>query len=172
MTLSETFQSALREAMPRAYVAAYRRLGDRDAAQDVCQEAASRALRAQSTYDTSRPFYPWFYRIVQNLCRDFARHRRAEARTLDVDDQTVQVSDPRPGVEASLIHSEREAALVRAIAALPEDLREMIELRHFQDLSYQEMAEVLGCPKGTVMSRLYRARKALGDLLREEGGSR
>ena len=64
--------------------------------------------------------------------------------------------------------SERQAAVLRGIARLEDDLREIIELRHFQDLSYEAMAEVLGCPIGTVMSRLYRARKRLRDLLLED----
>lgn len=175
MHTANPFHTALRDAMPRAYMVAYRRLGDQDAAREVCQEAASRALGAQSTYDAARPFYPWFYRIVQNLCRDVANRRRRAARDVDVDDETVSVPDPSPGVERHLIEGEQEARLVKAIAALPPELREMIELRHFQDLSYREMAEVLGCPEGTVMSRLYRARKALGELVRHEaprGGGR
>lgn len=65
---------------------------------------------------------------------------------------------------------ERAQALGAALERLPEDLREVIELRHFQDLSYEELARVLECPTGTVMSRLYRARQTLRQLLQERGG--
>lgn len=73
-----------------------------------------------------------------------------------------------PSAEAALLQGERCLAVERAIRRLPDDHREVIELRHFQDLSYEELAGVLGCPTGTVMSRLYRARKALrAELLAE-----
>lgn len=159
MTAADTFHRALSEALPKAYVAAYRRLGDGDSARDVCQEAASRALKARASYDAERPFYPWFYRIVQNLCRDAAKRRSVDRRS--VEPEPGSLVDPRPGVERRLIETERTEALTRAIEGLPPELREMIELRHFQDLSYREMAEILGCPEGTVMSRLFRARRAL-----------
>ncbi len=149
----------LEQALPRGYVAAYRWLGDREESRDACQEAATRALAASEGYDRSRPFYPWFYRILRNHCFDRLRRRpRDPARPgLGVDDRPAGAD----GAEARLLQRERSDALARAIGQLAQEHREVIELRHFQDLSYEEMAQILGVPTGTVMSRLYRARRRL-----------
>lgn len=164
-----TFEEQLEDALARGYVAAFRWLRNRHAAEDACQEAAARALGARGQYDPGQPFYPWFYRILKNHCVDRVRRgRSADAGT------TVLRASTRPAddetAEDLVLDSEREQAVARAVARLPDDLREMIELRHFQDLSYREMADILGCPDGTVMSRLYRARKALRALLLGDPG--
>ena len=135
------------------------------AASEAIQEAAVRALAARKRYDVARPFYPWFYRILKNHCFDRLRSRRiasSKAGSLRSESQRLATTTD---AEDHILRGEREQAVARAIAQLPDDLRELIELRHFQDLSYQEMADVLGCPIGTVMSRLYRARKTLRSLL-------
>lgn len=150
----------LTAALPRAYVAAYRWLGDRDESRDACQEAATRAWGSRATYDAARPFYPWFYRILRNICVDRLRIRPRETALM------VDVVQPGVGAEQALLVSERERLIHRAIAGLPDASRELIELRHFQELSYEEIATILGCPVGTVMSRLYRARKALSAAVR------
>ena len=152
-------RNELQLAMPRAYVAARRWLGDSDESRDACQEAAVKAWAARGRFDSSRPFYPWFYRIVRTVCMDRlrARPRQTELR------QEVVAS--QESAEHALIEQQRHAAVHEAIAGLPDAMREIIELRHFQDLAYEEIAAVLQCPVGTVMSRLYRARKALSSAL-------
>ena len=163
----ELVHGELKDAMQRGYVAAFRLLGNPEQARDACQEAAARALSAAERYDSKRPFYPWFYRILKNHCLDRLRERKRTA---------LVGSDEGPShaasAEAELIGSERERAVSWAIAELGEGHREVIELRHFQDLSYEEMAALLEVPEGTVMSRLYRARKRMRELLaeREAGG--
>jgi len=159
----------LKEAMQRGYVAAYRLLGNPDESRDALQEAAARALSAQDRYDPSRPFYPWFYRILRNHCMDRLKHRKRVVPT------PSEPSRPAPthedsSAESLAVQSERARAVARAVAALPDDLREIIELRHFQDATYEEIADFLGCPSGTVMSRLYRARKALRAKLKADRG--
>ena len=81
---------------------------------------------------------------------------------------TEQEVADAPGPEAALIGDQRAQAVARAVEALPEPLRALIELRHFQDASYAEMAEILGIPEGTVMSRLYRARQQLRAALADD----
>lgn len=165
---TEGFDGKLDAAMQRAYVAAWRLLRDREGARDACQEAAVRALAARHRYDPRQPFYPWFYRILKNHCLDLLRRR--QTATAARPEVTRQARQRRAGAtaETAYAQSQREQAVLTAVNRLPDDLRELIELRHFQDLSYREMAEVLGCPIGTVMSRLYRARKALRDVLLSE----
>ena len=150
-------------AMERGYVAAFRWLGNRDESRDACQEAAKRALAAHERYDPTRPFYPWFYRILQNHCFDrLARRRRHDDQPPEQMGEAV--------AEQAMLGSERQRAVARAIAQLDDELRQVIELRHFQDASYEEIAAIVDCPLGTVMSRLYRARKALRKKLVADPG--
>jgi len=158
--MTETINQSIQDALSRAYVAAYRLLGNHDESNDACQEAAARAWAARERYDRSKPFYPWFYRILKNHCLDRLKQRRR----VDGDTEKEPV-EPGHSAEAEMMHQERSEAVTIAITRLPEDLREIIELRHFQELSYEEMASILDCPTGTVMSRLYRARKALRKIL-------
>jgi RNA polymerase sigma-70 factor (ECF subfamily) len=156
--MSEPVRGQLQQAMKKGYIAAYRLLGNADESRDACQEAAARALSASERYDASKPFYPWFYRILKNHCIDRLKQRR---RVVPMDKQHERPREPGAGSEAMALEGEWAQEVARAIASLDDDLREIIELRHFQDASYDEMAQILGCPTGTVMSRLYRARKAL-----------
>jgi RNA polymerase sigma-70 factor (ECF subfamily) len=161
--MERTVRVELEQALPRAYVAAFRWLGNPDESRDACQEAAARVLGAADRYDPALPFYPWFYRILRNLCMDRLKGRRRAATAVDRLEHEPRVRDD--SAESRLITAEQTQAMNRAIERLPEELREVIELRHFQDLSYGEMAEIIGCPMGTVMSRLYRARKQLREAL-------
>jgi len=154
------FEPLLADAVRRGYVAAVRLLGEREAARDACQEAASRALAARSSYDPAREFYPWFYAILRNHCRDLVSRR---GRLL-FDERVAGAAAPG-SLEQSYIEIEEERLVLDAVAALDPESREIIELRHFQDLSYRAIAELLGCAEGTVMSRLYRARRKLRDLV-------
>ncbi len=153
--MSQGLDEQLAEATRRGYVAAYRWLRRPDQASDACQEAAARVLAHRDRFDASRPLYPWFYRILKNHCFDRLKARKRFA------DEEREVVDPTKDVEARAVGVESQLAVRRAISALDEPLREIIELRHFQDASYEEIATILEIPAGTVMSRLYRARRAL-----------
>jgi len=157
--MASTLENELKPALKRGYVAAYRILKNEDDAQDACQEAALRAMKSESRYDRSRPFYPWFYRILKNLCLDRLRAKKRVTHDDKIVEQRATSESGSP--ENRAMSAQAVSTMNAAIANLDEDLREMIELRHFQDLSYEEMAEVLECPMGTIMSRLYRARKQL-----------
>lgn len=147
------------QALPRAYVAAFRILGNREAAQDACQEAARKALGAEQSYDQGRPFYPWFRRIVKNCCLDrYSRQKQERDRAVS---ESHLPASAEPSAEQVLLQDERAHAVSAGVRSLPDELREVLELRHFEDASYREIAEALNIPEGTVMSRLYRARKSL-----------
>ncbi len=139
-------------------------MGEEQEAREVAQEALLKAFRAQSRYDTTRPFYPWLYRIVKNTCLDAIARRKHRARP-GLEDQRVPAIQP-----SALERIDQKEAILRmqnAIQQLSDEHREIISMRHFQDLSYTEMGELLEVPQGTVMSRLYRARKALARILEE-----
>lgn len=144
-----------------AQAAAYARsiLRHRQNAQDAVQEAALRGLERFASYDASRPFKGWWFSIVHNCCIDLLR-RAAAARTESLDEnQMPEVAAP----EAS-----DWEGIAAAMAELSEQHREILRLRYFADLRYQELAEALKIPPGTVMSRLHLARKALQARLGKE----
>lgn len=160
-------EAQLDDALPRGYVAAFRLLRDGDAAREACQEAAAKALEHRDRFDPSRPFYPWFYRILRNHCLDLLARRKREKPPIEAEVIEEQ-SNGGLSAEAELISDEGTRALMSAIETLDGDLREIIELRHFQDMTYEEIAETLQVPQGTVMSRLYRARSRLREALSGE----
>ena len=155
---STPFEHLLAAHAPRAHRAALGLLGDEQEAREIAQEALLKAHRARDRYDTTRPFYPWLYRIVKNTCLD-ARARRRHRAVPGLDDERVSAPPHRPGEG---IDQARAIARMRtALQTLSESHREIIALRHFQDLSYAEIASILQIREGTVMSRLFRARRAL-----------
>ncbi len=167
MASRSTVQSMLTDAQKKGYMAALALLRDTTAAEDALQEANVRTLKAHERYRESEPFYPWFHRILKNYCLDILARRK----------RRPQVSDPQPIIErvptaprgeAELIQAQRDAILHRALGQLSSSHREILQMRHWQDLSYEEIAAVLECPVGTVMSRLYRARKALQNVLNSD----
>ena len=166
MTRDLPFHHHLAAAMPRVHRAALGLMGDEQEAREIAQEALMKAYQARDRYDRSRPFYPWMYRILRNLALDAIARRRHRA-TPGLDDSRVHAEDLAP---ADRLSTQQDVRLLReAMRSLSEEHREILSMRHFQDLSYAEMAELLEVPKGTVMSRLYRARKALVQAM---GGTR
>ncbi len=132
---------------------------DRSQAADLVQETYTRALRYFGSYRGEQDIRAWLAGIMRNVRRDFAM---AEMVSLERDETEV---DPAPDPEANAIARDRAARLRRAIADLPEPLREVLTLREFTGLSYAAIATALGIPPGTVMSRLSRARAMLREAL-------
>jgi len=163
-----SFDHLLAAHAKRATRAAYGFMRDEQEARELSQDALAKAWRARERYDTEKPFYPWLYRIVRNTCLDaIARRRRQPLSGLDAD----RVPSTRHSVEQELDQAMSEQRLHRALLTLSAEHQEIINLRHFQDLSYTEIAQILELAEGTVMSRLYRARRALAQAL-DEGAAR
>lgn len=141
-------------------------VGNKDDAYDISQEAFLRVYRSARTYDQSQPFLPWFYTIIANLSRTWlSRRSRRDSRTVDLDDVSfLMVSDSNP--ETEYLKQEMIAQLREALMKLSFEDREIVTLQHFRGMSYDEIATLLGIPKGTVMSRLYYARKRLAKFMR------
>ena len=165
----EAFGELVTRYMRRAYYAALGLSGSHDDALDLSQEAFVRAYRARASLDPDRPFYPWLYQIVRRLCFNLQRDRRTRRRRMEeatpwLQDQAgarAAASDPARSAERSELRSRLEVA----IDALPEREREVLVLKEFEGLRYREIAELLGIPIGTVMSRLYTARRNLAEIL-------
>ncbi len=148
-----------------AYHTALGLVGNKDDAYDISQEAFLRVYQSAKTFDESKQFKPWFYTIIANLCRTWLKRRTTrDHKMTDVDDISYLLVD-KSNPEIEMIRSETIANLRAAILELSFDEREIITLQAFRGMSYDEIAELLEIPKGTVMSRLYYARKKLAKLM-------
>jgi len=139
--------------------------------QDVVQEAFIKAYRALDNFRGDSAFYTWMYRIAINTAKNhlISRGRRPPATDIDVDDAEF-LSDSEnlrdlDTPEGNLFSDQLHDAVHEAIAKLPEDLRSAVTLREFEGLSYEEIAEVMACPVGTVRSRIFRAREAIDKVV-------
>ncbi len=134
----------------------YRLCGDANLAEDAAQEAFIRAWQHLPKYKPRSPFRNWVYRIATNVALDALRRER---ETEDVDEMPLAAPGDEP--EAALEKAERGERVQQAVLALPPASRTVLVLREYEGLSYQEIAETLGIPIGTVMSRLNYARSQL-----------
>jgi RNA polymerase sigma-70 factor (ECF subfamily) len=157
------FGYLVRQYQRRAYAAAYSVVGNRDDALELAQDAFVRAYRAMPRFDPAMPFYPWLYRIVKNVCLNHLKkkHRRGEVSLEGMMESGYDVRDTGPLPQDGVEREELRGAIQQALAQLSPEHQEILRLRHFMDLSYAEIAECLHVPQGTVMSRLFAARKGL-----------
>ena len=162
---AEAFEEVVRTTMRRAYAVALGITGNSEDAHDLSQEAFMAAHRARASFDVDRPFCPWFYRILRNRCLNFLR-KKAGRREVSID-ALVEKPGRSESPETGVMRKERARALWRAIQELSPEHREIVILRSFQELSYREIAATLGISEGTVMSRLYYARRSLYGKLKD-----
>ena len=155
-----------------------RYLSDSADVEDVTQEAFIKAYRALERFRGDSAFYTWLYRIAANAAKNHlvakGRRPRSDASIEDAEafDEFGLNSDSG-SPEAIAMGDELVGVVDAAMQALPEDLRAALTLRELEGLSYDDIAEVLGCPVGTVRSRIFRAREAIDERVREQigGGS-
>jgi RNA polymerase sigma-70 factor (ECF subfamily) len=157
------FEKIFLPHLDAAYNLARLLIRNADDAQDVVQESYLKAFRAFPGFrgGASRP---WILTIVRNTSFSWLRDNRSRADGAEFHEELHVSGGPSP--EAELIGNERALAVERCVQGLPADFREAIVLREMEDLSYQEIAEITGVPRGTVMSRLSRARARLAESLK------
>jgi RNA polymerase sigma-70 factor (ECF subfamily) len=155
----QAYARHLQPLLPRAAGYARSILRDRHRAEDAVQQAALRGLQRLGTYDETRAFPAWWFSILRNCCVDMIREAQARPTV------SLDRLDPPTAVRANTPDWER---LAECMDQLTVDHREILRLRYFSDLSYRELAETLSIPQGTVMSRLFLARAALGRKMRGE----
>ncbi len=167
----EAFTHLERHVRGTAFQVAHSMVGSHDDALELCQETFLKAFRARATYDPAQPFLPWFQRILRNTCFSFLRKRgRLKESSLsaahgDEDEGDWELVDPTPGPSMGIESSERASLFWSAFRELGARDREILALRHFRELPYREIAEILAIPEGTVMSRLFHARRRLREAL-------
>ena len=168
----EAFGELVRVYMRRAYYAALGLVGSHEDALDLSQEAFARAFRARNRINPELPFYTWYYQILRRLCFNHNRNRRTRRdRLREASEWLAEEAGRRAPAENPQRAAERSEICRRVqqgIARLKENEREILVLKEFEGLKYREIATLLDIPIGTVMSRLYTARRHLADLL--EGG--
>ncbi|MBR6786459.1 MAG: sigma-70 family RNA polymerase sigma factor [Clostridia bacterium] len=151
------------------YLLCLRMMGNREDALDCAQEAMLNAYRAFDRFQGDNQGKSWFLCIAHHVCIDSLRKRR---NIISLDTLREEGFDPADAKQLSpyarLEQKERMALLQQAVQELPEEQKSVVELRDFQDLSYDEIGEVLGIPLGTVKSRLKRAREKIKQILCEK----
>ncbi|HDL04184.1 MAG: RNA polymerase subunit sigma-24 [Candidatus Zixiibacteriota bacterium] len=164
----KTAMRALVEKYKRkAYFLALGMVGNSDEAMDISQEAFIRVFKSAKKFDQKQKFFPWFYSIIANLCKnDLQRREKRDSKAVDLEESDFLLVD-EGNPETKLIRKEEAAMIRKALSELSFEDREIIVLKHFRDMSYDEIAKLLNIPKGTVMSRLYYARKKLAKLCHE-----
>jgi RNA polymerase sigma-70 factor (ECF subfamily) len=152
----EAYGVIVKRYMHSAYYIALGLVHNQQDALDVSQDAFIKAFRKIKMFDTRMPFFPWFYRLLRNLCIDHLK-RKNRARAIPLEDVHILTQEKED--------RELKETLWKGIEKLPFEQREIVILRYFQQLSYAEIAEIVGKPLGTVMSSLFYAKKKLKEIL-------
>jgi len=166
----KAFRKLVEKYKKPAFFIALGLVGNREDAYDLSQEAFIRVYTSLGRFDPQHRFFSWFYAILSNLCKNHLRSREIRGRyVVSVEDhaKTNGRTNPAPGPEVLMERNERSLRLWEEISKLPLDSKEIIILKHFQGYSYKEISQMLNIPLGSVMSRLYYARKKLKDNLKD-----
>ena len=155
------------------YALAYRVIGREEEARDVCQEAFLRAFRALPGFKGQAKFSSWLYRITLNLCRDWIRkQRRAPVSQMPEDMDVLEMAaaqGPVESIEDLVARRELSAVVEEAMALLPDEQRTAIILKEYHGMTFQEIADLQGCPLSTVKTRLYQGLSVLRRQLERNG---
>lgn len=158
----ETYGAIVKRYMHSAYYIALGFVHNQQDALDVSQDAFIKAFRKINMFDTSKPFFPWFYRLLRNLCIDQLK-RKHRMRVIPLEDVHVLAEEKED--------RELKETLWKGIEKLSFEQREIVILRYFRQFSYAEIAELVGKPIGTVMSALFYAKKKLKGIVGKYLGS-
>jgi RNA polymerase sigma-70 factor (ECF subfamily) len=162
------WEQIVRQNWRKVFNVAYKFVGKHDEAEDLTQDIFLKIFRALNTFDRRANFQTWIISISRNLCIDHYRSVRKERQTIarDVDSSDLQPATSERGPYQVAEHQDLRAQLRQALETLPLTLRTAVVLRDLQELSYQEIADRLGLPEGTVKSRINRGRIELAHQLK------
>jgi RNA polymerase sigma-70 factor (ECF subfamily) len=168
----EGFSALLEGYGPRLYGYFFRATGSHHDAEDLLGEMMLRLVKRLKSYDDRGRFEPWLFRIAANMVRDRIRRSRTSPPpvSLSAEDDSggtlvEQMSGINPAVEADLLAQEASVELTGALERLDATTRQMILLRHFGEMSFRDIADLLECPLGTVLARVHRGLRALRNLM-------
>ena len=167
----QAYRELVGQYQRRVYALALRMVRQAEDAEDITQETFVRMFRALDRYDLERPFSTWLFTIASRLCIDHIRRRRTAPVALyyrdseSGEEREIEVQDAGVRPDEAAQREQEERKVQGLIDALPPHYRVVVVLRHQQELSYEEIAEVLGMPLGTVKARIHRARALLARRL-------
>jgi RNA polymerase sigma-70 factor (ECF subfamily) len=166
------WEQIVKQYWRKVFNVAYKFVGKHDEAEDLAQDIFLKIFKSLDTFDRRANFQTWLISISRNLCIDHYRSVRKERETIDrdVDAGELAPATAEPGPVAALEQRDRVLLLRQALSALPETLRTAVLLRDIQELSYQEIADRLRLPEGTVKSRINRGRTELARQIRKLRG--
>ena len=171
---SRAFDMLVMKYQQRIMALISRYVHDADEVQDVAQEAFIKAYKALPRFRGDSAFYTWLYRIAVNTAKNHLVSRSRRPPGSDVDLSDAEYLEGGAGLrelenpENRLFGDELKQVVEQAISGLPDDLRTAVTLREFDGLSYEDIADVMDCPVGTVRSRIFRARDAIDKQVREQ----
>ncbi len=170
---ADSFNQLIRRWERPIYALAYRTLGREEDARDVCQDTFLRAYRALPGFKGQAKFSSWLYRIALNLCRDWMRRqRRAPVMQMPEGVDPIEMAaerEPAESIETLVARRELSAVVEEAMALLPEEQRTAIILKEYHGMTFQEIADLQGCPLSTVKTRLYQGLSVLRRQLEANG---
>jgi RNA polymerase sigma-70 factor (ECF subfamily) len=168
----QAWEAIVRQYWRKVFNVAYKFVGKHDEAEDLTQDIFLKIFKSLDTFDRRANFQTWLISISRNLCIDHYRSVRKERETIDrdIDANELMPESREPGPIASLEQRDRVVLLRQAMAALPDTLRTAVLMRDIQELSYQEIADALQLPEGTVKSRINRGRTELARQIRKLRG--
>jgi len=165
----QAFGKLVKAYMQKAYYIALSIVHNHEKAVDLSQEAFVKAYYAFDSFDEQRRFFPWYYRILKNACLGELRKNKRSVNFSAIAENIHDVVDDNISRQQKMEDDERKEQVWIAMNKLKENEREILLLREIHGQSYEEIAQLLGCPQGTVMSRLYTARQALKKRLQKMG---
>jgi RNA polymerase sigma-70 factor (ECF subfamily) len=173
---SDSFNQLIKRWERPIYALAYRVIGRDEDARDVCQEAFLRAFRALPGFKGQAKFSSWLYRITLNLCRDWIRRQKRTPVVSPPDGvdivELASEQGPVESIEDLVARSQLSATVAEAMRGLPEEQRTAIVLKEYHGLTFQEIADLQGCPLSTVKTRLYQGLSVLRRHLEARGMTR
>ena len=162
------FSELVRKYYKRVFKTAYLILKNRQDAEDITQTVFLKAYSSITSFNESRSFFPWLHRITKNLSLNLIKRRKMadeKVKSMAYGEPSI---DPLPALPEEMVLREEESRnILNALAELPTQMRDILILKHWKDCSYREISEILSIPIGTVMSRLYYARKKLAETIEE-----
>jgi len=162
----EAFRALVENYSGVVYRIAYGMTRNAESAQDAVQEVFYRAYRGLEKFDREQPFGAWIRRIAVNYLLDQRKKKRTPTVSMTAEDnQEIDAPDESENPRDRWMKEERQTAVLQALQRLPEKYRMILTLRHFDNLSYEEIADTLAMPLGTVTTQIHRARSKLAELL-------
>jgi RNA polymerase sigma-70 factor, ECF subfamily len=171
---AESFNQLILRWERPIYALAYRTIGREEEARDVCQETFLRAFRALPAFRGQAKFSSWLYRIALNLCRDWMRRERRAPMVQPPEDadllELAAAAEPSESIEDLVARKDMVRLVEQAMTRLPEEQRTAIVLKEYHGLTFQEIADLVGCPLSTVKTRLYQGLTVLRRELAKSAG--